>query len=156
MLDYKLSVFKNLQSSGSAQLSLEQEVVRLIRYDESVANKTDMYRQIAYAISRDKANDEVKRKLMPAFSVAVTFDGVGKQSKNVVGFTGLGLCDLDHVESGKMEEVRGKIVADPHTLMSYETIGGEGFRIIYRYEREMPTDHLDGVPWQAAYTKGNT
>ena len=156
MLDYKLSVFKNLQSSGSALLSLELEVMRLIRYDESVANKTDMYRQIAYAISRDKANDEVKRKLMPAFSVAVTFDGVGKQSKNVVGFTGLALCDLDHVESGKMEEVRGKIVADPHTLMAYETIGGEGFRIIYRYEREMPTDHLDGVPWQAAYTKGNT
>ena len=156
MLDYKLSVFKNLQSSGSALLSLELEVMRLIRYDESVANKTDMYRQIAYAISRDKANDEVKRKLMPAFSVAVTFDGVGKQSKNVVGFTGLALCDLDHVESGKMEEVRGKIVADPHTLMSYETIGGDGFRIIYRYEREVPTDHLDGVPWQAAYTKGNT
>ena len=156
MLDFKLSVFKDLQTAGSVLLSFEQEVVRLIRYDESVANKTDMYRQMAYAISRDKANDEVKRKLMPAFSVAVTFDGLGKQTKNVVGFTGLALCDIDHVDKSKMEDLKLKICQDPHTLMVYQTISGEGFRIIYRYERETPTDHLDGVPWLAAYIKGNT
>lgn len=156
MQDLKLSVFKDLQSSGSVLLSFEQEVLRLIRYDESVISKTDMYRQIAHAISRDKANDEVKRKQMPAFSVAVTFDGLGKQSKNVVGFTGLALCDIDHVDKLKMEDLKLKICQDPHTLAVYETIGGEGFRILYRYERETPSDHLDGVPWQAAYIKGNT
>ena len=105
MQDLRLSVFKDLQSSGSVLLSLELKVLWMIRYDESVANKTDMYRQMAYAISRDKANDEVKKKMMPAFSVAVTFDGLGKQAKNVVGFTGLALCDIDHVDKLKMEEL---------------------------------------------------
>lgn len=155
MQDLKLSVFKDLQSSGSALLSLRQEVVRLIRYDDSVANKTEMYRQMAYAISRDKANDEVKRKLVPAFSVAVTFDGLGKQAKNVVGFTGLALCDIDHVDKLKIENVKLIICQDPHTLMVYRTISGEGFRILYCYERETPSDHLDEVPWRAAYIKGN-
>ena len=155
MQDLRLSVFKDLQSSGSVLLSLELKVLWMIRYDESVANKTDMYRQMAYAISRDKANDEVKKKMMPAFSVAVTFDGLGKQAKNVVGFTGLALCDIDHVDKLKMEELKLKICQDPHTLMVYETISGEGFRILYCYERETPSDHLDEVPWRAAYIKGN-
>lgn len=151
----KLSIFKNLQSADNALRSFELEILRLIKYDQTVAANTEVYRKMAYAISRDKANDEVKKKLLPAFSVAVTFDSLGKQTKNVVGFTGLALCDIDHVEGSKMEDVRAKIIADPHTFCLYETVSGEGFRVLYLYEREMPGDHLDGVPWRAAYIKGN-
>ena len=41
-----------------------------------------------------------------------------------------------------IETVRQKINADPHTLLCYVTIGGNGFRIIYRYTREAEEDSL--------------
>ena len=164
MIQQKLSLFQCLTSVPSKAVGLE-EVVRLIRYDNGVTAKTENYRRMASVLGKEKADEEVKKKLVPAFSVGVLFDGNGRGAANVLGFTGLALCDIDHV-SGEGQEVRGerndqalneafeKAKADPHALMVYRTISGDGLRIIYRYVRD--EGPLTATSWRAAFLKGNT
>ena len=75
-----------------------EEIVRLIRYDSDVANKTESYRKMASVLGKEKADEEVKRRMVPACSIGVLFDGNGRGAANVLGFTGLALCDIDGIE----------------------------------------------------------
>ena len=167
MNDLKLSIFKDLQSYESKAVGLDT-ILWWIKCDQSVKNKTELYRNLAKTITREEANKKVKNSIMPAFSVAVLFNGNGKQTTHVTRVTGLSICDIDHVEGSKMEEVRSKILADPHTLLAYRTISGEGLRIIFRYT-SAPADTSvssvesvckfsppeNGILYRAAYKKGN-
>ena len=130
--DIKLSIFKDLQSYESKAVGLDT-VLWWIKSDLSVQQKTELYRNLAKTITREEANKKVKNSIMPAFSVAVVFNGLGKQTTHATRVTGLSICDIDHVEPSKMEEVRCKIWADPHTVLAYRTISGEGFRVIFCY-----------------------
>ena len=163
ILQQKLSLYQCLTSSPSRAVGME-EIVRLIRYDNDVRYKTESYRKMASVLGKEKADEEVKRKMVPACSIGVLFDGNGRSAANILGFTGLALCDIDSLvneelrmkneesqdrrsEGGSqfataIETVRQKINADPHTLLCYVTIGGNGFRIIYRYTRESAGDSL--------------
>ena len=167
MTDLKLSIFKDLQSYESKAVGLDT-ILWWIKCDQSVQSKTELYRKLAKTITREEANKKVKNSIMPAFSVAVLFNGNGKQTTHVTRVTGLSICDIDHVEGSKMEEVRRKILADPHTLLAYRTISGEGLRIIFRYT-SAPADTSvssvesvckfsppeNGILYRAAYKKGN-
>jgi len=153
MIQQKLSLFQCLTSVPSKAVGLE-EVVRLIRYDSGVTGRTESYRQMARVLGKEKADEEVKRKLMPAVSVGVLFDGNGRGAANVLGFTGLALCDIDHIPT--VDEAFEKLKTDPHTLLAYRTVSGEGLRAIYRYEREDVEGHIDATSWRAAFLKGNT
>ncbi len=168
-LDLRLSVFANLQAHASKEIGMD-EVIRLIKHDLYVNQKTAAYRQMASIISREEANKSVKIARMEAVSVAVVFNGTGKQPENIVRFTGLAMVDLDKIENntpsissppdigdtlsissppvlgGVPEGGRGiniikhKIINDPHTLLCYKTISGDGLRIFYRYVRSDPSD----------------
>ena len=179
MIQQKVSLFQNLRAVSSKAIDLE-EVVRLIQYDLDVTEKTEAYRQMKRILGKPKADEEVKEQRMPAVSVAVLFDGIGRKAPHVLGVTGLALCDIDHIASEKgkvksekfataIDEAFEKAKGDPHTLIAYRTISGEGLRIIYRYVRggtqlsplnsqlsplnSQPS--LTLIPWKAAFLKGN-
>ena len=164
-MQQKLSLFQSLSTSPSRAVGME-EIVRLIQYDSDVANKTANYRKMASVMGKEKADEEVKRRLVPACSVGVLFDGNGRGAANVLGFTGLALCDIDGLtpvpvttgegsENPVLDEAFAKAKSDPHTLLAYRTISGKGLRIIYRYTRETATGHIDATSWAAAFVKGN-
>ena len=153
MIQQKLSLFQCLTSVPSKAVGLE-EVVRLIRYDSGVTGRTESYRQMARVLGKEKADEEVKRKLMPAVSVGVLFDGNGRGAANVLGVTGLALCDIDHIPN--VDAAFEKLKTDPHTLLAYRTVSGVGLRVLYRYEREDEEGHIDATSWRAAFLKGNT
>ena len=146
----QFSLFQHLQSVASRAIPLE-EMVRLIQYDGDVAAKTSDYRRMAVVLGKKKADEEVKERRMPAVSVAVLFDGNGRKAAHILAFTGLALCDIDHVEDA--DAALEKVKADPHTLLAYKTISGEGLRVLYRYERK--GDPINAVSWPAAFLKGN-
>ena len=154
MTDLKLSIFKDLQSYESKAVDLDT-VLWWIKSDQSVKDKTELYRNLARTITREEANKKVKNSIMPAFSVAVAFNGNGKQTTHVTRVTGLSICDIDHVEKSQMETVRGKIWSDPHTVLAYTTISGEGFRVIFAYVGEQGSPPENGILYRAAYKKGN-
>ena len=61
----KLSVFNTLQSYESKPLTLES-ILWWISHDKSVAQKTELYRNMALAISPEEAKKKVKEAMMPA------------------------------------------------------------------------------------------
>ena len=146
------NLFQNLHAFSSAQVDLN-EIVRLIQYDQSVADNTTTYRKVKKAVGKQTADEEVKKKKVPAFSVAVLFDGVARDVKNILQFTGRGICDLDNLED--VEAAFQAVISDPHTLLAYRTIGGSGLRAIFTYRREQPELPLDESSWPAAFQKGN-
>ena len=173
--EVKFSIFKNLQSHNSKEVGIN-EVIRLIRYDTYVSQKTAAYRQMASVISRDEANRRVKVERVEAVSVGVVYNGEGKQPEHVVEFTGIAMVDLDKIDAKKLATVFQKVIADPHTFLCYTTISGEGLRVLYRYSRQeakpsantasassensdsqSATEHprLNGVSWQVAFRCGN-
>ena len=163
--DIKLSIFKDLQSYESKAVGLDT-VLWWIKSDLSVQQKTELYRNLAKTITREEANKKVKNSIMPAFSVAVVFNGMGKQTTHATRVTGLSICDIDHAVSEElrvkseefataMDTMFQKIVADPHTVLAYRTVSGEGFRVIFCYVDEQGSPPANGILYRAAYKKGN-
>ena len=129
-----VSVFRNFWDKEPRSSTLEA-MVETIRSDERTRELTAGYRR--------QRLDALKNESM-LFAVPCIFEG-GKAQKHVVRLTGMSMVDFDHVVSEelrvKSEEfatainvLRQKIISDPHTLLCYTTISGEGLRVLYRYE----------------------
>lgn len=106
-----------------------EHIVTLIKEDAALAAKTAAHR----------ADPEAGHKeACPLFAVAGIMEG-GKSERNVVGMTGMSMVDVDHVstQSGgfkTLDDLFRQISADPHTLLCYRTISGDGIRVVFRYE----------------------
>ena len=124
---------------------LLEGVANLIRSDEKLTAFTASYRQTGSKTFKHESQ---------LFSVACLFEG-GKGRSNVRQLTGMSLVDFDHMMSeerrGKSEEsisdddwkasvakklnlLKQKAIADPHTLMCYITMSGNGLRVIFTYD----------------------
>lgn len=146
------NLFKNLCSYNSKQIGFD-ELERLIKYDADVKDKSAAYLSMKKAVGKREADAQVKQKELPAVSVQVIFNGAGKQMQHILGFTSLAFSDIDDIDD--VDAAFNQVIADPHTLMAYKTVGLEGLRIIYKYVREQPDTHIDSVSWKAAFQKGN-
>ncbi len=129
-----------------------EQVANIIRTDEHLKAFTLSYRQTGNKTFKHES---------PLFAVACRFEG-GKGKENIRGLTGLSLVDFDHIittentsttdgsflttnrtkqrsaAEGKanktnLTELKAKIIADPHTLMCYTTISGNGLRVLFKY-----------------------
>ena len=133
-------------------------VANIIRTDEKLAVFTRSYRQTGSKTFKNESQ---------LFSVACLFEG-GKGRSNIRQLPGMSLVDFDHAigseerrvkseESGspisneewkgivakELNILKAKIIADPHTLMSYITMSGNGLRVIFTYEI---APEFSGVP----------
>ena len=125
----QISLFNGFADKNPKPITI-REVVEIIRADQRLQVLTENHRR--YRAMGDTARADAEKQHMPCYSVAVLFSG-GKQQKHIVSYTGLSIVDLDHVPSGRMAEVLEKVKADPHTLMAYTTISGQGVRVITRF-----------------------
>ena len=113
---------------------LLEGVANLIRTDEKLAVFTRSYRQTGSKTFKNESQ---------LFAVPCLFEG-GKGRSNIRQLTGMSLVDFDHVfptdgtaaqaDTTALHELKAKIIADPHTLMSYITMSGNGLRVIFTYE----------------------
>ena len=149
-----VSSFENFTSKRPVSLTLDA-IANFMRCDQRLESLTKAYRQTG--------SKHIKMET-PLFAVACFFDG-GKGKENIKGLTGLSMVDFDHISpSGPLKEeelsaLRNKIAGDPHTVMCYTTISGNGLRIIFRYEQ--PQSKAEGVgdhvfeQYKAAFYAGN-
>lgn len=147
----KVSIFHDMTFKLPLPGLLEG-VANLIRTDEKLAVFTRSYRQTGSKTFKNESQ---------LFSVACLFEG-GKGRSNIRQLTGLSLVDFDHVVPNTndfskvntnrtnytnkvttLAEMKAKIIADPHTLMSYITMSGNGLRVIFTYEI---APEFSGVP----------
>lgn len=80
----KVSLFKCLSSSASKAVDFDEEIERMVRYDGDVEDKTKAYRTVLHAVGKKEADEQIKGKVMPACSIAVLFNGVGKQVQHIL------------------------------------------------------------------------
>ena len=125
-----VSIFKDMTSKLPLPGLLEG-VARLIRSDEKLAVFTQSYRQTGSKSFKNEAQ---------LFAVACLFEG-GKGKSDIRQLTGMSLVDIDHGENVK--EMKQKAMADPHTLMSYITMSGNGLRVIFTYD---VAPEFSGIP----------
>ncbi len=133
-----VSTFKGMTGKQPQQASLEA-VAELIRSDTRLEAITRAYRQTGSKTFKQEA---------PLFAVAVRFEG-GKGREHVTALTGLSLVDFDHIgrDPADLGRLKEQIAADPHTMLCYTTVSGQGLRIIFRYEPlEEPTDGSSPAP----------
>ena len=119
----EVSVFRNFWDKVPVSSTLEA-MVEAIRSDQRTRELTEGYR--LYRL------DSLKNESM-LFAVPCVFEG-GKAQKHVVRLTGVAMVDFDHADPLIIENGKLKILADPHTLLCYTTISGEGLRVLYRHE----------------------
>ena len=119
---------------------LLEGVANIIRTDEKLAVFTRSYRQTGSKTFKNESQ---------LFAVPCLFEG-GKGRSNIRQLTGMSLVDFDHVfptdstdNSNALRELKAKIIADPHTLMTYITMSGNGLRVIFTYEI---APEFSGVP----------
>ena len=136
-LEVMPSKFESLTASESHPLPNWQEMQRLITSDPLVKSITETYRK-RLAIGKLYA-DEYK-PCSPAVTVSARMDGYGKQLANFLKPTFKLQIDIDKVPKQEMERIAQLIKSDKHTMISYVTISGRGFRIICRYR---PLDDED-------------
>ena len=135
MEDITFSLFKGYADTLPAEATLS-EIIRMIRQDPTVKLHTLKHRY--YASQGNAAAADKEKSSCPCFSVAVRFQG-GKRKRHICGWTSVGLVDIDHLEKAALPELLKRIVADPHTLLTYTTISGAGIRILYRMEHDENT-----------------
>ena len=138
----KVSIFHDMTCKLPLPGLLEG-VANLIRSDEKLAVFTRSYRQTGSKTFKNESQ---------LFAVPCLFEG-GKGRSNIRQLTGMSLVDFDHVfptdstdstdNSNALRELKAKIIADPHTLMSYITMSGNGLRVIFTYEI---APEFSGVP----------
>ena len=132
-----VSIFKDMTSKLPLPGLLEG-VANLIRSDEKLAVFTQSYRQTGSKSFKNEAQ---------LFAVACLFEG-GKGKSDIRQLTGMSLVDIDHGENVK--EMKQKAMADPHTLMSYITMSGNGLRVIFTYD---VAPEFSGIPKDADEVK---
>ena len=151
--DLKLCLFPSPKSYSSILTPL-RELMRLTRYDSVLSNRTHDYRERYNAMGKDSAK-VIKETMVHAFSVAVNFQGTGHNAAQAAYWTGLAMCDLDHIDDPEeLEIVFERLAKDPHVIFMYRTISGRGLRVIYSYQREHG-QKIDDTAWKAAFLFGN-
>ena len=152
--ELRVSLFACPKSYSSTLVPLS-EIVRMMRYDDILRERTIQYRETMVAMGKKTANKNIKERLVHAFSVAVTFKGLGHSSEQASQWTGLAMCDIDKIDDpAKLEAAFERLSLDPHVLLMYRTISGTGLRIIYWYQRE-EGQKVDDTSWRAAFVYGN-
>ncbi|WP_293672330.1 BT4734/BF3469 family protein [uncultured Parabacteroides sp.] len=151
-----LSFFTGFNRTMPSDITMPQ-IYTSITTDPALRSHTEMHRHYLRTNNKQAAADE--KKSCPAFTPAVRCEG-GRGRKHIVAYTGLSLCDFDHIAPERVAEVFATICADPHTLLAYKTISDLGIRVIFAF---------DGIPvagaepaaretlyaYQEAYRQGN-
>ncbi len=132
----QVNLFADFFSKSPIVSSIE-EVYQQVLSDPKLKVLTESYR-----LTGNKSFKES----CPTFAVACLFKD-GKSQRHVIGFTGFSLADLDHIipgtgplsaeEKQRLDAVKAKVCADPHTLLCYVTASGRGLRIVFRYEMSL-------------------
>ena len=162
-----VSIFKNITSKQPLPGFLEG-VANLIRSDEKLKVFTKSYRQTGsktfksecplFAVACHFNGGKGKEHITGLTGLSlVDFDHIsqsktthsplqlpqgGETQSTPVANPPLTSSPLGGTEGGSSASIsalKAKIIADPHTLMCYTTVSGEGLRIIFKYELP-PTD----------------
>jgi hypothetical protein len=135
----KIIYFDTVSSQIPRETTLEL-LAKSLRSSDLLRRRTEDYRA-ALAEDKDRAA-QLKKGFQGFLPAAIVSEK--RARKYVTALTGLVMCDFDHVPLDRLADIRAKVNADPHTVLSYVTLSGEGLRVLAKYSRdELDTEMED-------------
>ncbi len=118
-----ISIFKNFhRNCGNMRLA---EVLNAIKEGGYAARVTNL--QEALAKGDSEAADKLKKGL-PGFTLSATYKG-RRIDENIDRYNGWVMLDIDKIDSSRVEALKEKAAAIPHTLFCFRSPGGRGLKI---------------------------
>lgn len=136
------SMFKGFRDTCPTDVTWD-EVFRLITSDH-LRESTERYRY--YLTHQLEADAQRIKSSAPSITPAVCCRG-GRRMEQIVGYTGFGMGDFDHIPPEDMDRCRTLLNADPHVFIVYVTYSAGGIRVIY------PVDSVRS--YSEAFRQGN-
>ena len=113
-MEKSFSLFANFKQTTPSEITLDR-VYRLITTDSDLRDRTEKFR--FYLRVGNKQMSAFEKTSCPAFTPAVRCEG-GRKRMHIKAYTGLSLCDLDHIPEERMAEAFAAVCADPHVLLA--------------------------------------
>jgi hypothetical protein len=127
----KIIYFDTVSSQIPRETTLEM-LAKSLRSSDLLRRRTEDYRA---ALAEDKDSAAQLKKGFQGFLPAAIVSEK-RARKYVTALTGLVMCDFDHVPLDRLADIRAKVNADPHTVLTYVTLSGEGLRVLAGYSLE--------------------
>ena len=81
-----------------------------------------------------------KEKLLPPICYHALFGSTW----DLIHYNDIIAIDIDHIGGrDKLEAMRQKLIADPHSLAVFETVSGDGLKVLVRHDNTEPECHTD-------------
>jgi len=129
------------QESARAESACRPHLFKSFFAKESVAVEwPQVYQCLTGGVLRElteryRATQEWRYKSgLLSLTPACSLNGRGREAADITGLTGVSMADFDGIRPEALEAARAAVNADPHTLLSYVTVSGEGLRVLFRYE----------------------
>ena len=142
-MEKSFSLFANFKQTTPSEITLDR-VYRLITTDSDLRHRTEKFR-FYLRVGNKQMSVRKRFPLMLPPSPAERCEG-GRKRMHIKAYTGLSLCDLDHIPEERMAEAFAAVCADPHVLLAYHTISGRGLRVIYAFLFEDGSSVADADP----------
>lgn len=130
-----------------------ETLLQIVKEDPNLLSATDQARQCL--ASGDKAGFKAVKSALPAATIATTMKG-GHSKNCIVGYTGLCICDFDHLDDDCMQKSLALLAADCHTVAFYRTVSGHGIRVVCAYNvGEKPLSDICEADYKEAFYVAN-
>ena len=151
----KISIYKRIDDTKNVWSVNLMEVLDIIRtgdmelcdIDGSVCSLGELIQKIRNEVPHERLQ-EYKDSLLPPVCYNGLFDSDGK----LIQYNDITAIDIDHIGGReRLEEMRQKLIADPHSLAIFETPSGDGLKVIVRHDNRDPERHSDMYKQIMAY-----
>ncbi len=126
------NTINNTKSRFADKVSSLDKIVSVMRNSHLLQELCEEYRKLLNA-ENIKAAKELKISKVPAFAPCAILYG-GKSRNDVMGLTGYGIIDIDHISNEQVENAFALLQDDPHVVLAARSISNHGIHIIFRYE----------------------
>ncbi len=128
----KFNVFDNVSSRYVEKVSSLDILVSVMKNSLRLKQLCETYQELLAKQDFEGAN-RIKKKKVPAFApCAFLYDG--KSRDNVIGLTGYGIIDIDHIDEVQITQIFDILNKEPHIVLVVRSISNQGIHIIFRYK----------------------
>ena len=157
-MEKSFSLFANFKQTTPSEITLDR-VYRLITTDSDLRDRTEKFR--FYLRVGNKQMSACEKTSCPAFTPAVRCEG-GRKRMHIKAYTGLSLCDLDHIPEERMAEALRRSVPTPMSFgLPHDQRTGAARHLRFLFEDGSsvadadPADRKTLRVYQEGYRQGN-
>jgi hypothetical protein len=155
LYEMKVNIYRKIDETRNVWSIDFFEVLNIIRTGDlellgmngRICSLGELIQKIRNEVPHERLQ-EYKNSLLPP----VCYNGVFDSEGELIQYNDITAIDIDHIGGrARLEEMRQKLIADPHSLAIFETPSGDGLKVIVRHDNRDPERHSDMYKQIMAY-----